>query len=277
MRSSPVCETSHALDLAFERQPHGTFIVRWSSKPRSRTLEGHTMKIKEFLAEADVVIDQRAVDKFGLLQDLAGRAAAALKLPPDRVALEIAKRDELGSTGIGGGVSLPHARFREVKRPFGLLVRLKQPINFDAIDAEPVDIVFLLILPALSQLDQLNALAAAARKLRDREVLRRLRSAKSATELYQVARQWQRAPGNAGVRHAFGARPRASRRSELRRGHACRGCAEANGRQGAHRSCRIWRAGSEPTGRNCQPSGVGVARYGTAWLDSCPERGPSRC
>jgi PTS system nitrogen regulatory IIA component len=65
--------------------------------------------------------------------------------------------------------------------------RLKQPIEFDAIDGQPVDIVFLLVLPAAaSQLDQLNALAAVARKLRDREVLRLLRLATSGTELYRV-------------------------------------------------------------------------------------------
>jgi PTS system nitrogen regulatory IIA component len=64
--------------------------------------------------------------------------------------------------------------------------RLKQPIEFDAIDGQPVDIVFLLVLPAASQLDQLNALAAVARKLRDREVLRMLRLATSGTELYRV-------------------------------------------------------------------------------------------
>ena len=57
---------------------------------------------------------------------------------------------------LAAGVSIPHARFREVKKPFGLLVRLKQPIEFDAIDGQPVDIVFLLVLPAASQLDQLN-------------------------------------------------------------------------------------------------------------------------
>jgi PTS system nitrogen regulatory IIA component len=102
------------------------------------------------------------------------------------VANEIEKRDELGSTGIGAGVSIPHARFREIEKPFGLLVRLKQPIEFDAIDGQPVDIVFLLALPAASQLDQLNCLAAVARKLRDREVLRKLREAADAAALYIV-------------------------------------------------------------------------------------------
>ncbi len=117
---------------------------------------------------------------------MAARAASALDLSADAVASEIEKRDELGSTGIGGGVSIPHARFREVNKAFGLMVRLKQPIEFDAIDGQPVDIVFLLVLPAASQLDQLNALAAVARKLRDREVLRKLRAATSGTELYRA-------------------------------------------------------------------------------------------
>jgi PTS system nitrogen regulatory IIA component len=144
------------------------------------------MSIKDFLSAADVAIDVRASDKAGLLRELAARAASALDLPADAVASEIEKRDELGSTGIGGGVSIPHARFRGVRRTFGLLVRLEQPIEFDAIDGQPVDIVFLLVLPAASQLDQLNALAAVARKLRDREVLQKLRAATSITELYRA-------------------------------------------------------------------------------------------
>jgi nitrogen PTS system EIIA component len=144
------------------------------------------MKIKDFLAASDVVIGLPAGDKAGLLNDLAARAASALGLPADVVAREIEKRDELGSTGIGGGISIPHARFREVKKPFGLMVRLQHPIEFQAIDGQPVDLVFLLLLPASSQLDQLNALAAVARKLRDADVLRQLRCATSTTELYRA-------------------------------------------------------------------------------------------
>ena len=73
-----------------------------------------------------------------------------------------------------------------MKRPFGLLVRLSQPIEFQAIDGQPVDLVFMLLLPASSQIDQLNALAAVARKLRDRDVLARLRSATGSTEFYRA-------------------------------------------------------------------------------------------
>ena len=147
---------------------------------------GMQMKIKDFLSAADVAIDVAASDKTGLLAQLSARAASALDLPAEMVAREIAERDELGSTGIGGGIAIPHARLREVKRPFGLLIRLRQPIEFHAIDGRPVDLVFLLLLPAAKQLDQLNTLAAVARKLGDKSLLRRLRNATTGTELYRA-------------------------------------------------------------------------------------------
>jgi nitrogen PTS system EIIA component len=149
------------------------------------------MNIGDFLSAADVAIDVRAADKASLLKELAGRAAAAVNLPPEMVVAEIEKRDDLGSTGIGRGVAIPHARLRAIKRPFALLARLKSPIEFDTVDALPVDLVFLLLLPAASQLDQLNALAAVARKSRDTEVLGRMRTAASTTELYRAVAEGQ--------------------------------------------------------------------------------------
>jgi len=145
------------------------------------------MNIAQFLSPSDVAIEVQARDKSDLLKMLSSRAALTLKLPVGVVVSEIKRRDELGSTGIGGGVAIPHARFREVKKPFGLLVRLKRPIEFDAIDVQPVDIIFLLLLPASSQLDQLIALAAVARRLRDPDVLRKLREATNPTDFYQAA------------------------------------------------------------------------------------------
>ena len=144
------------------------------------------MNIKAFLSPSDVLLDLRARDKMAVLEELSSRAARVLDLPAEVIALEIERREELGSTGIGGGVSMPHARFREVTKPFGLLARLKQPVNFEAIDGQPVDLVFLLLLPASSQLDQLNTLAAVARKLRDPKVLHNLRLATTASELYKA-------------------------------------------------------------------------------------------
>jgi nitrogen PTS system EIIA component len=145
------------------------------------------MNIRDFLSAADVAIDVRVADKASVLKELAAGAAAALNLSADKVVREIEKRDELGSTGIGRGVAIPHARLREVKKPLALLARLKSAIEFDAIDGEPVDLVFLLLLPAASQLDQLNCLAAVARKLGDTHVLSRMRSATSTMELYRAA------------------------------------------------------------------------------------------
>jgi nitrogen PTS system EIIA component len=144
------------------------------------------MHIKDFLSAADVAIDVRTADKASLLKEMAARAAATVNLPADVVAAEIEKRDELGSTGIGRGVAIPHARLREVRKPLALLARLKGPIEFDAVDGQPVDLVMLIMLPAASQLDQLNTLAAIARTLRDADVLRKMRSAASATELYRA-------------------------------------------------------------------------------------------
>jgi len=144
------------------------------------------MDITDFLSPDHVAIDVAVHDKGGLMKELAARAAAAVGLPAELLAGEIAKRDELGSTGIGNGVSIPHARFREVTKPFGLLVRLTKPIPFDAIDGKPVDLAFLLVLPAGAQLEQLNALAAVTRKLREPGTLQKLRNAPSANDLYRA-------------------------------------------------------------------------------------------
>lgn len=144
-----------------------------------------SMTIKDFLSPSNVESDLRVADKASLFRELAARAARTLGLPAQMIASELEKRDELGSTGIGGGVAIPHARYREVKATYGYLARLRQPIAFDAIDGRPVDIVFLLALPAAAQLEQLNALAAVSRKLRDGDVLQRMRSAADASELYR--------------------------------------------------------------------------------------------
>ena len=102
------------------------------------------------------------------------------------VAKQIAKREDLGSTGVGNGVALPHARLRGLKSPFGLLARLRQAIDFEAIDDEPVDLVFLLLLPEAAEGTQLNALACAARAFRDPENLREMRRANDSKTLFRV-------------------------------------------------------------------------------------------
>jgi nitrogen PTS system EIIA component len=142
------------------------------------------MKISDLLSPADVTIDVRASNKALLLQEFATRAAAGLDLPVDAVASYLLKREELGSTGIGKGVAIPHARLPDLQRPHGLFARLKQPIEFDAIDGQAVDILFVLLLPASAENEALAALALVARTLRSPENLARLRAVKTASELY---------------------------------------------------------------------------------------------
>ena len=142
------------------------------------------MEIKDLLSPADVMVDVEASDKARLLKDLSTRAGSALKLKADIITAEISNREMLGSTGIGGGVAIPHARISDLKTPFGVLARLRKPIEFEAIDGQPVDLVFLLLLPGGRESDQLNALACVARKLRDPDALRALRLASRGSEVY---------------------------------------------------------------------------------------------
>jgi PTS system nitrogen regulatory IIA component len=141
------------------------------------------MKISDLLSPTDVMVDVRASNKRLLLQELAAKAAASLALNVERIAPYLLKREELGSTGIGRGVAIPHARLPDLQRPHGILARLKQAIDFDAIDGQPVDIVFVLLLPAAAETEALGALASVARILRSPENLARLRAAKDASEL----------------------------------------------------------------------------------------------
>ena len=145
------------------------------------------MKIPDLLLPNDVMIDVKASNKRQLLQELAARAAAVAGLGADQVASHLLKREELGSTGIGKGVAIPHARLKELQRPYGLLAKLKQGIEFDAIDGQRVDVVFVLLLPAAAENDALGALASVARILRSPENLARLRAAKDTSELFAAA------------------------------------------------------------------------------------------
>src|ERR1035437_6392090 len=147
------------------------------------------MDIKEFLAPSDVFIGIRGSNKTRLLEDLCRRAASTLKVDADKITADILKREELGSTGMGGGVAIPHARIADVKKPFGILARLKSAIEFDSIDRQPVDLVFLLLLPTASAGEQLNALALIARRLRDADAMVNARHAADPSGLYAAVVQ----------------------------------------------------------------------------------------
>ena len=144
------------------------------------------MKISDFLSPTDVSLDVRESDKARLLRQLSSQAAAKVGLSANEVCTQIIKREELGSTGVGNGVALPHARLQGLTTPFGVFARLRHGIDFEAIDSQPVNIVFLLLLPDGTGASQLNALASVARALRDPETLQRIRSAADRDSLFQA-------------------------------------------------------------------------------------------
>lgn len=128
----------------------------------------------------------RVRDKNQLLAELAQRSAAKLEIPSERVLAALADRERLGSTGLGRGFALPHARVDGLRTLFGLFARLVKPVNFEAIDGSPVDLVCLLLIPASAAGEHVSALATIAREMRDERRLAELRKARSAEALYAV-------------------------------------------------------------------------------------------
>lgn len=144
------------------------------------------MEVADLITPQSVVAMLPARDKPQLLRDLSKRAAKLLAIDTQTVLDALRSREMLGSTGVGQGIALPHARVVGLPRFFGLFGRLERPINFDFIDERPVDLVFLLLIPEQAGDEHLAALAAVSRRLRERDVTDRLRAAKTAAELYDV-------------------------------------------------------------------------------------------
>jgi len=147
------------------------------------------MPLTDFLTPESVVPALKVSSKKQALQDLAERAAALCGLPEREIYETLLQRERLGSTGIGHGIAIPHGKLAKVDRLFGVFARLEKPIDFEALDGEPVDLVFLLIAPEAAGADHLKALARVARVLRDPATTQKLRSARDADAMYAVLTQ----------------------------------------------------------------------------------------
>jgi len=95
-------------------------------------------------------------------------------------------REKMGSTGIGNGIAIPHGRLNSIESPIAVLVKCDEAISFDAIDKQPVDILFALLVPSDQCQQHLSTLAAMAEKLNDKQVLKQLRKSQDEAELYRV-------------------------------------------------------------------------------------------
>lgn len=145
------------------------------------------MPILEFLDPDSVVPALRARAKKQVLQELSAQAVRRLPGLDEREVFEtLLQRERLGSTGIGDGVAIPHGKLPGFDRLFGLVARLEKPVDFEALDGQPVDIAFLLLAPEGAGADHLKALAQVARVLREPGILERIRAARDASALYAL-------------------------------------------------------------------------------------------
>jgi PTS system nitrogen regulatory IIA component len=144
------------------------------------------MNISDLLAPDAVFAALRVQGKKQLLQELSARAAAITKIPERKIFETLIERERLGTTGVGQGIAIPHGRLSDVKTIVGAFARLDPPIDYDAVDNQPVDLVFMLLAPEGSGADHLKALARVSRLLRNQTACEKLRAAKSAEALYAI-------------------------------------------------------------------------------------------
>lgn len=144
------------------------------------------MEVSELLAQDAVVANLKAGSKKQALQELAARAADLTGLQERQIFDVLLERERLGTTGVGQGIAIPHGKLQELGRLHGLFARLETPIDFDAIDDEPVDLIFLLLAPETAGAEHLKALARVSRLLRDQEFCRKLRGSAEADTLYAL-------------------------------------------------------------------------------------------
>ena len=144
------------------------------------------MQLSQFLDFEAIRVDLTATNKRQLLNQLAQLAGARLAVDPSTVADAIAEREQLGSTGFGGGVAIPHGKLPTLERVYALVARLASPVDYKSIDHEPVDLVFLLLSPSNAGADHLKALAAVSRLVRHEPTVEKLRGARSRDALAAV-------------------------------------------------------------------------------------------
>ena len=144
------------------------------------------MDLGDLIAPEGIVASLKAKSKKQVLQVLASRASDLTGLDQRDIFDILLQRERLGSTGVGHGIAIPHGKMGGLRQIFGLFAKLDDPIEFDAIDEEPVDLVFVLLAPESAGADHLKALARISRLLRDSSALEKLRGSKDRAALYSV-------------------------------------------------------------------------------------------
>lgn len=141
------------------------------------------MDVLSLLTSQSVIADLKAASKAEALIALSEQAASVMGLEVSAVYHALVERERLGTTGLGHGIAIPHARLANIKRLCVVFARLTKPVNFEAIDAQPVDLMFLVLSPESAGADHLKALARLSRLLHDASLCRKLRDTDTADSL----------------------------------------------------------------------------------------------
>ena len=147
------------------------------------------MALADLLQQDAIIPALKVNSKKQLLQELAARASKLLGLPERDIFDVILQRERLGSTGVGNGIAIPHGKMNNLTGITGVFARLENPIDFEALDDQPVDLVFLLLAPEGAGADHLKALSRIARVLRDQDLVNKLRATDSASAIYAFLNQ----------------------------------------------------------------------------------------
>ena len=144
------------------------------------------MQISDLLSPEGVLPSLKFKDKKHLLNHLADKAASLTRLPQLRILETLVERERLGTTGVGQGIAIPHGRLADLSKITGVFARLETPIEYAAVDNQPVDLVFMLLAPEGAGADHLKALARVSRLLRNQAACEKLRKATTAEALYAI-------------------------------------------------------------------------------------------
>jgi len=152
------------------------------------------MEISDILSLRGVLANLKAGSKKQLLQELAAVAAKETGIHERTIFDVLLERERLGSTGVGKGIAIPHGKLSDIDRLYGVFARLPSAVDFEAIDEQPVDLIFLLLAPADAGADHLKALARISRLLRADDVCTRLRGSEHAEALFALLTQTAETP-----------------------------------------------------------------------------------
>jgi len=149
------------------------------------------MALADLLQQDAIIPSLKVNSKKQLLQELAAKAAKLTGVTEREIFDVIVQRERLGSTGVGHGIAIPHGKLTSISQIVGLFARLDAPVDFEALDDEPVDLVFLLLAPEGAGADHLKALSRIARVLRDQDLVSKLRATDSASAIYAFLNEEQ--------------------------------------------------------------------------------------